>query len=313
MMAPAIESVNGCPVCGSRGSLRLVQRFQSFTLQHCPRCNVQHWSPLVHPGSVFYEGEQVPIYSSLHEGREDSDDPRFAKFNRLFPGLRGKSILDIGCSNGAFLSAVKGNGNYVWGIDIDGRAVSVARERGLANVIRAEIPEFARDALSQGLSFDLITAFDVLEHLVDPVGTLKLLAPLLAPGGRLVGTVPNRRRLLANAMPIDFPPHHFYRYDERAMARTLRQAGFHPHLVEAFQYGYTMRTALAWALRSVRRRARPGRGGGSAHPSAPSATRRGQRPVLLAYEFVAGPLNVVLERPGRRGFKLFFVAEFRGR
>lgn len=293
-----------CPVCGG-GSLRFVQRFHSFSLQHCDRCGVQHWNPLEHPGPEFYEDERVSIYRDLHEGKERPDDPRFARVLRELPNLHGIRALDIGCSDGAFLAQLQSRGNEVWGIDIDAKALAVARNRGLSNIQRAEVPEFVESARQQGLTFDLITAFDVIEHLADPVTAIRALGSLLQPGGRFVGTVPNRRRLLANSMPIDFPPHHFYRFDEPSMRETVRRAGLVPDQVDAFQYNYAMATVLNKVLKAVRPVCRVAARQGTR--TALSRRTGKKRRLLRAYEVMTAPLSFALERPWQRGFKLFFV------
>jgi SAM-dependent methyltransferase len=304
-----------CPVCGAAG-LRAVQDHDRYTLMHCASCGVQHWHPLVHPGAEFYEDERDGIYKELHEGKDRDDDPRFVRFFREHGGLRDVRALDIGCSDGAFLARLQAQGNRVWGIDIDSRALEVARRRGLEQVERAEVPQFVEKARRQGLVFDLITAFDVIEHLTDPVAAIRDLASILAPGGRFVGTVPNRRRLFANAMPIDFPPHHFYRFDATSMREALARAGLDAERVDAFQYNYTMSTLLAETMRAARRR----RGGGSAAsapstpaqaPSKPSRATQLKHAIARAWHVLGTPVSYVLERPQQRGFKLWFEARKR--
>lgn len=298
-----------CPVCGAHG-LPVIQRHLEFSLRHCSTCGVRHWSPRAHPGAAFYEEERNSIYRDLHDGKDRPDDPRFTRFFREFSHLRGIRALDVGCSDGAFLSRLEAQGNHGWGIDIDTRALAVARGRGLSNVQRADVAEFADSARRDGLTFDLITAFDVIEHLADPIAAIRDLATLLAPDGRFVVTVPNRRRLLADAMPIDFPPHHFFRFDAASLVETMRRAGLESVRVEAFQYNYVMATFLAEVMRSVRRARRRGVGDAAAARSpaaSPSLGSRVKDAIARAWGVLGTPLSYALERPQRRGFKLYFV------
>jgi SAM-dependent methyltransferase len=307
MQAAANPQDEACPVCGAHG-LRALQRHDEFTLQHCASCGVRHWSPLAHPGAAFYEEEKSPIYRDLHEGKERPDDPRFTRFFREHPDLRGIRALDVGCSDGAFLAQLAAKGNEVWGIDIDTRALEVARARGLTNVFRAEVPDLVARARREQVTFDLITAFDVIEHLADPVAAVRDLASLLAPGGRFVVTVPNRRRLMADAMPIDFPPHHFFRFDADSLRETMARAGLTAVTVEAFQYNYVMQTFLAEALRAVRRRrGRGGSRGASTSTAAPSTGSRAKQAIAKAWGVLGTPVSYALELPQRRGFKLYYV------
>lgn len=313
-------SVSACPICGAtslgagQSHVSKGHHARTYTLLLCRSCGVQHWSPLLHPGAAFYEDEEVVIYRALHDGKQRVDDPRFDRFFREFPNPRGLRVLDVGCSDGAFLSRLHQCGNEVWGIDIDMKALEVARRRGLDNVRRAEVSDFVESAKTSGLTFDLITAFDVLEHLIEPSVALEQLASILKPGARLVGTVPNRRRILANAMPIDFPPHHFYRFDTAALEATLTQSGLAVEHIESFQYGYSAGTVLAAILRPLRSRRAAARDGSSGEAPARGTrtTRRMlKRAVLDGFERLSRPVSYVLERPGGRGFKLFFVARSR--
>jgi len=309
-----------CPVCGSH---RLTPRQEHlapdiakpFTLYACDGCGVQHWRPLEHPGAAYYEEEKVAIYRALHDGGKTPDDPRFARFFREFGDLRGIRALDLGCSGGAFLARLEAAGNEVWGIDIDDNALEVARARGLSNVHRLGVTDFVRKAQNEGLRFQLITAFDVIEHLTDPVATLRELSTILEPGGKLVGTVPNRNRLLVNQMPIDFPPHPFFRFDSRSLRATLTRAGVAPLRIDTFQYNYATMAALDLALKSLPRRQKAPPQNHAATPNTPAAgprqspLSRAKQGIAQAYAWLSTPLSYAIELPRRRGFKLYFVAE----
>lgn len=304
--------MSDCPVCGQRCSAtsqthRVSGIDHEFRLHGCAVCQVDHWSPLVHPGASFYESEQVAIYKALHESKE-VDDPRFARFFSVF-APRGKSFLDIGCSNGAFLSMARDRGNVVEGVDIDEKALAVARTKGI-EVSRSSIEDFVAAAVSKDSRYDFVTVFDVVEHLVDPVKELRRLSEILSPSGMIVGTVPNKQRLFANQMPIDFPPHHFFRFSAQGIAATLRAAGLRVQQVETFQYNYAGQTLLNMALRRLRGRRR------AASVTAEGVPSKARPRVMggLKNRITGGiakamtPLSYALERPTGRGFKLFFAA-----
>jgi 2-polyprenyl-3-methyl-5-hydroxy-6-metoxy-1,4-benzoquinol methylase len=93
----------------------------------------------------------------------------------------GTAVLDVGCGHGSFLRAAREDGCRVAGIELD--------PAGAATCRALEIP------VTQGSLFDVeipagpwdvITLWDVLEHLECPARALRLLAPLLAPGGLLI-------------------------------------------------------------------------------------------------------------------------------
>lgn len=297
-----------CPICGRNKLSRLATAVPTpsptnYQLFACAGCSVHHWRPLEHPGADFYESESVSIYRDLHDGSKTADDPRFERFFRDAPALSIRRALDIGCSDGTFLRRLKLSGSVdVWGVDIDQRALQVAKSRGL-NVQRATVAEFLVKAKEEGLKFDLVTAFDVIEHLTDPVGTIQSLHEILSPGGRFIGTVPNRRRWFVNEMPIDFPPHHFFRFDVPSLRTTLQTAGFEVTTVEPFQYNYALWTLVGKARRFMRSRrptATPGSQGSVPAPGSPMTRAATMSKLALA------PLSLAVEAVGKRGFKLYF-------
>jgi SAM-dependent methyltransferase len=102
---------------------------------------------------------------------------------RLAMGAGGAmpAVLDVGCGAGAFLAAARRDGALVAGVEIDPRAAAAARARGL-EVVPGSILEVAPPAGP----WDLVTFWDVLDQVDDPLGALRAVVPLLAPGGLLL-------------------------------------------------------------------------------------------------------------------------------
>jgi len=100
-----------------------------------------------------------------------------------------RSVLDVGCSFGAFGLGLKRDrpGIEVWGLEPNVEAATVARAR-LDRVVIGRFPADAPDRL-----FDCIVFNDVLEHLEDPWSVLKHVKSLLSPGGCVVASLPNIR------------------------------------------------------------------------------------------------------------------------
>jgi 2-polyprenyl-3-methyl-5-hydroxy-6-metoxy-1,4-benzoquinol methylase len=103
-------------------------------------------------------------------------------------------MLDLGCGEGATTAFVKAKRDVQWagGIEImpdAGRAAEAVCDRVWVGNIETMRPD---DEIAPG-SLDLILCLDVLEHLADPWSVVQRLSPLLAPGGRLIVSVPNIR------------------------------------------------------------------------------------------------------------------------
>lgn len=190
-------------------------------MYECQACGGQFWTPFRNPGADWYEHDERyadrnadPI---LHPNKKHID---------IMEALchRTGRVLDVGCGVGNFLAYARAKGWECWGIDFDADAVRAGKQTfGLACLDVASLSEFAK--AHQDLRFDLITFFDVFEHIDNHNEFLTLVSGMLAPGGSIALSVPYRRgwRWL---MPHDLPPRHLTRWDERALTNTLARHGF---------------------------------------------------------------------------------------
>src|SRR5476649_83285 len=111
------------------------------------------------------------------------------------PAILKSSILDFGCADGIFLDWLRSMGvhqDQLRGIDISEEMVEIARHKGHRAVSVEAQAEFA------GQKFDLVTLWDVLEHLSSPVETLRNLTHFLKLGGCILLQTP-RIGLLSDA------------------------------------------------------------------------------------------------------------------
>jgi len=112
--------------------------------------------------------------------------------------------------------------------ELDDEARDIARHKLPIDIKPGILPEgipFAPE------SFDIIAAFDVIEHVEKDVESLNRLKEHLAPGGRLVMTVPALPWLWSRH---DETHHHYRRYTRRHLEETLRQAGLTPVRISYF-------------------------------------------------------------------------------
>jgi 2-polyprenyl-6-hydroxyphenyl methylase / 3-demethylubiquinone-9 3-methyltransferase len=110
--------------------------------------------------------------------------------------LHGPSrILDVGCGAGLAAEALARRGHDVLGIDAAGEAIEAARTHAEGQGLRlAYRSGLAEDLLAEGLHFPVITSLEVIEHVPDASGFVRVLAALLEPGGVLVLSTLNRTR-----------------------------------------------------------------------------------------------------------------------
>jgi SAM-dependent methyltransferase len=135
--------------------------------------------------------------------------------------VRDGAVLDFGCGTGGMLSHLERFGD-VSAVDGDEQAVAFCDRRGRAEV--QHLPAGHPLPFAEA-SFDLVTSFDVLEHIEDDLAALRDLARVLRPGGRLVVAVPAFALLWGDQ---DVISHHFRRYRWPQLRGRLRAAGLEP-------------------------------------------------------------------------------------
>jgi len=239
-----------------------VERSDRHRLLQCPRCELQVWDPADAGDAQWYESSEhyatTPFIDWLGWHHRHALD--------TLPG-DARTLLDIGCADGRFVYAAAARGIDAVGIDHSATLVGIGNERyGGARLSRTSIEEF-QDA---GRAFDVVTLFDVIEHVSDPLALLALAQDVTRPGGTLIVSTPNRRGYPWGRHPMDRPPHHLTRWTPTALRWALDATGLGPAQL-AFSPGEVgLRTFLLDHLRFgivrrlLRRRAaatRPGVGG----------------------------------------------------
>jgi SAM-dependent methyltransferase len=132
-------------------------------------------------------------YRAHHTDRQEfvfGGDDRAALIASLVggPGLR---VLDLGCRTGA-LTDYYADGNSVVGVDVDRAALEHAVGRLGIETVWADVEE---ELPFPDVSFDVVVAAELLEHLSEPAAAVAHVLRVLRPGGLFVGSVPNAFRL----------------------------------------------------------------------------------------------------------------------
>ena len=131
---------------------------------------------------------------------------------------RRPRILDVGCGTGANLLMLSNYGDAE-GVDVSEDALAFCRERGLEKVQLGAGEELPYE---DG-TFDLVTAFDVVEHMDDDLAGLREMRRVLRPGGRVLLFVPTFMFLWGLQDDVS---NHRRRYRLPELRRVLEQAGF---------------------------------------------------------------------------------------
>lgn len=140
------------------------------------------------------------------------------------PSPERANLLDVGCGNGAFLALAKEAGWCCFGVEPDKRAAALARERGI------EVRPHLEDWKPADAQFDAITFNHAIEHMHDPVATLRLASAMLTRGGFLYLETPNMTAVGHDIYGRDWrgleTPRHLVLFSHEAMQAALANCGF---------------------------------------------------------------------------------------
>ncbi len=109
-------------------------------------------------------------------------------------GLRGKTVLDIGCGGGILSESMAHRQAEVTGIDLGAAPLSVANLHALESGISIDYQQISAEelALNRPGDFDVVTCMEMLEHVPDPASVIAACATLVKPGGDVFFSTINR-------------------------------------------------------------------------------------------------------------------------
>jgi len=140
---------------------------------------------------------------------------------RVKPGR----LLDVGCSCGYFMEVAALRGFDVRGVEFSRNAIAAASPSVRDRIFEGRLA----DMPVQGL-FDVVSAFDLIEHVPDPRGLLRQCASLLKPGGTLLISTPDTEHYLRYVMrsrwPMLQPMQHLFLFSRQALTTALQAEGF---------------------------------------------------------------------------------------
>jgi SAM-dependent methyltransferase len=197
-------------------------------------CEEKEGFDLKNYGGKGRPGERTSYYFDTFAAlRERSYDLAIENIKRLTLGKR-ISVLDIGCSYGVFLKKALDQGWNAMGIEPSQNEAAFARE-----IFKAEVSETIIEGFESDQRWDVITLWDVFEHLPQPTEKLGIVKSLLADDGIVIIRVPNANGFIHRLAfiiymvtfgYINFPlvklfENHLYIYTECSLKETLEKAG----------------------------------------------------------------------------------------
>lgn len=249
-MAAATVQVTSCQICGSERA-RLMFEDPPYRVVRCEPCSLVYVTPRLHPDRLpeVYGERYWKSDTPKTRGYADyaSDERLYLKtfrrrlrFVRRWIGPQVK-VLDVGCAAGFFLRVMQECGHDVYGVELSSAiAEQAVRHLGadrihigtLDSLTGASIggKPLPADGPFANRSFDLVTLWDVIEHVPQPQELLVQVRMLLKPGGLLILETQNVdsafARMLGRRWQHFKHEEHLYHFNPRTITRLLEQCGF---------------------------------------------------------------------------------------
>jgi 2-polyprenyl-3-methyl-5-hydroxy-6-metoxy-1,4-benzoquinol methylase len=247
-MAQTVQQVNQCPVCGQITFLSTETKYdmadilmrwerevpmtfkrtvweeytepnsKKVTLYDCSNCNFKMFYPPLIGSEDFY----VDIMSNWEYQKEKWEF--FRTIDLLSRDAKPKRILDVGCGSGFFLDLLRSSkvaGEFA-GYEVNSVVADQARLKG-HTIFSGSIS----DILSSAKPFDVVCAFQILEHLDNPIRFLVDVKNLMSSDGLLFIGVPNASgpiRHFPNSI-TELPPHHLSYWSESVFKKGMPRVG----------------------------------------------------------------------------------------
>jgi 2-polyprenyl-3-methyl-5-hydroxy-6-metoxy-1,4-benzoquinol methylase len=194
----------------------------------CRRCRLVYSNPRS-PDNVIienYKAVEDMIYVHEQDGRRLTFMHHIKHMETIIGKPNGRSLIDVGCYTGVFVEVALNHGWKTIGIEPSHWAAAYAQSRNLP-VIEGMLATAGIADASQ----DVVTLWDVIEHLPDPMRELQLVARILKPGGWIVIHTMDIDSLAARIMRECWPwlmKMHLIYFSQRTMADMLRKVAAEP-------------------------------------------------------------------------------------
>lgn len=230
--------MSGCNLCGGAAT-RPIFSLKGYDLVACAACGLAY---IANPPSAEELGRIYSAQTDYHAALTESSSSAWAMMagiarqhmSFLQTVTESGRLLDVGCSTGLFLDLAGKAGFSVKGVEFSPDSAAFARRQFGLTVDQGSI----HDCTDPDGTYDILTMFDVIEHVPDPLSDMAAALRLLRPGGWFVLSTPNidglfprmsyRFAKALNYWPHPEPPYHLYQFSVKTLSAMLGKAGFTP-------------------------------------------------------------------------------------
>ncbi len=223
-----------CNVCGSSEQQPFCPE-NGLSLVQCTHCGLVYVSPRPDPnelyalyGETYFHNDESGVVGYTNYLKDEANirktfAGRLKRLERFVPPGR---LLDVGCAAGFFLDEAHKRGWQVEGMDVSSFAVEYARNHFGYDVRHGSLTDLDYPAGA----YDLVTLWDVIEHVPDPMAYVRQAVSLLRSGGVLALATPDVGSLAAKLtgprwVGYKLSEEHVYYFSTTMLKRMLDEAG----------------------------------------------------------------------------------------
>ena len=232
-------SQHDCPLCGKQGEFDIiVERTENKTVRRCRICSMLYpsWTSggaLNYNKTYFFE-EYKKHYGKTYledfDHIKKSGSIRIKHIKKLLHKSQGRTVLDVGCAYGPFLSAVKDEGFLPYGTDISSDAVEYVNTVLKIPACTASYPQINIEKEFNVKNLDAVTMWFVIEHFQHLDAVLRKTHTLLNDGGVFAFSTPNASGVSRRFSPKMFfsqsPLDHYTLWEIHTCRKILKRYGF---------------------------------------------------------------------------------------
>ena len=213
-----------CKVCGSTEAHHKFNLTEKLEIFSCKNCEVLFMEPQLNDEEItllyselYYKSWGISGDSENEVSKQMKIDTFLLRLQEIKKYVPTGKVLDIGCATGFFLEAARSLGYDPYGIELSEYSSNIAKRKfGKEAIFNGKLedcdfkPEF----------FDVITMFDLIEHVRIPSEVLADAARLLKPNGIIMITTPDNKSLSNKLMGrrwTHYKKEHFYYFDHQSL------------------------------------------------------------------------------------------------
>jgi len=211
---------------------------QSILFMHCEKCDLKFFNPPITGSETFYEKLQKIDWYYMDE----KDEYDYAK--RIIN--KEDSVLEIGSGKGAFSKKIKSD-KYT-GLEFSSKAIDIAAKDNIS-ILNELIQEHA---VNNSNKYDVVCAFQVLEHVADIKSFIESSIKCLKPNGILIYSIPSADSFvsLTSNNILNMPPHHISWWSDKTLSNITHLFGiqlidiYHEELADIHKQWYASTVAM---------------------------------------------------------------------